>query len=388
MITKFKIFEIYNEFDPYNEENWGEVGRQDLVVGDKVECFFKYVTAQGIVKNNTEEYVDLDILGNRGEYRTFRIWDDDIKYKKIEENLISSKKEYYTNLDQLPEPFKTQCKEIVNNINIRKINYRLHGALKYGDMILQDNLFFGKNKLIIGENTILISDELFKSLKYIIKSKMGDKLYKRISHYSDKLWQDTKDPDNPLIVGWYNKKQQESRFENLLKIGFQNGDSIIDYGCGVGDLYGYMKNKYQNFEYVGVDIVDKYINMAKNKFPDARFEIIDSINDIKMKYDWIIASGVFTVFTTTQELISQLKEAYKIVNKGLSFNLVDKNYYPDVQKETERRRGYDKENITRKLNEIFPGKVKTYQQEFKNLKHDMQNAMTNVDSDINVYIYK
>ena len=46
-------------------------------------------------------------------------------------------------------------------------------------------------------------------------------------------------------VDWNSKESQELRFDQLLKVIDKPDDnlSIIDYGCGYGALYLFMKNK-------------------------------------------------------------------------------------------------------------------------------------------------
>jgi hypothetical protein len=42
-------------------------------------------------------------------------------------------------------------------------------------------------------------------------------------------------------VGWKSQQTQEARFNALLAIGNLKGKSILDLGCGLGCLYGYLK---------------------------------------------------------------------------------------------------------------------------------------------------
>tara|TARA_Y100000034_G_C6745647_1_gene331168 strand:- start:27 stop:242 length:216 start_codon:yes stop_codon:yes gene_type:complete len=47
------------------------------------------------------------------------------------------------------------------------------------------------------------------------------------------------DIDSPKIVAWFDgKENQINRFETLLNIGVQDGDRVLDFGCGgeIGDV--------------------------------------------------------------------------------------------------------------------------------------------------------
>ncbi len=45
---------------------------------------------------------------------------------------------------------------------------------------------------------------------------------------------------HPNALYWSTKEMQELRFKVLADIGIQSGDSVLDVGCGFGDLLGYL----------------------------------------------------------------------------------------------------------------------------------------------------
>ena len=74
-----------------------------------------------------------------------------------------------------------------------------------------------------------------------------------------------------------------------------NDFSILDFGCGLGGLYTFLKRRYTNFRYKGVDIVKEFINENKRNFPAVSFELISSYEAIQNQFDYIISSGVFNI---------------------------------------------------------------------------------------------
>ena len=55
-------------------------------------------------------------------------------------------------------------------------------------------------------------------------------------YYADQFqeWNNTKWNHSPLAVGWNDGKgNQRKRFETLVDIGIESGDSVLDVGCGV-----------------------------------------------------------------------------------------------------------------------------------------------------------
>ena len=56
----------------------------------------------------------------------------------------------------------------------------------------------------------------------------------------------------------------------------QDGDKVLDAGCGNGRLLELLKDK--KIDYLGVDISDKLIELAKKKYPQNNFLIADTLN--------------------------------------------------------------------------------------------------------------
>ncbi|MDP3056982.1 MAG: class I SAM-dependent methyltransferase [bacterium] len=59
----------------------------------------------------------------------------------------------------------------------------------------------------------------------------------------------------------------------------EEGDSVLDIGCGNGKLFGFLAEKRKNFSYVGLDISENLINIAKQNFKaeNAEFKVFDGI---------------------------------------------------------------------------------------------------------------
>jgi len=72
---------------------------------------------------------------------------------------------------------------------------------------------------------------------------------------------------NAYKVYWeHGPKEQTERFKNLLEIGVKNNDSVLDFSCGLGDLYSYTKDIRLNINYIGVDINRNFIRDAIGQF--------------------------------------------------------------------------------------------------------------------------
>lgn len=126
---------------------------------------------------------------------------------------------------------------------------------------------------------------------------------------------------HPDTVGWHDKQSQDSRFEVFTQF-INEGDRILDYGCGVGDLYDYLQDKYENFEYFGVDIQKSMIQNAYKKYPNAVFKSIRGIEEIKEEFDWTVASGVFTINMNRKDVLNFFRKASNISTKGVMANFL------------------------------------------------------------------
>ena len=135
------------------------------------------------------------------------------------------------------------------------------------------------------------------------------------------LWVDTPYQKSPVAVGWLDGKQnQAKRFETLLNIGVQEGDSILDLGCGLGHMVEHLEKIGLNVHYTGIDTSKRSIQQAY-QFREATY-VHGTIFDIQDRYDWGLASGVFNVEFSKLEMLETISELLSKANKGVAFNLL------------------------------------------------------------------
>jgi SAM-dependent methyltransferase len=96
-------------------------------------------------------------------------------------------------------------------------------------------------------------------------------------------------------VQWSDRETQERRLEILTQIGDLRAAKVLDFGCGVGHLLSFMRERFAFVgEYVGYDLSAAMIAAARNKFPNTRFEQRDILaKSISEHFDYILISGVF-----------------------------------------------------------------------------------------------
>ena len=131
-----------------------------------------------------------------------------------------------------------------------------------------------------------------------------------------------------MSLDWDTKENQLKRFEIFSKIGDLNGKKILDVGCGLGDLYGFLIKKYKGIDYCGIDIAPKMIASARHKYPKARFENKEA-TEINEKFDYIFASGslTFAVKQHKKYYLELIKKMYDLAKHGVAFNMLDQKVY-------------------------------------------------------------
>jgi len=143
--------------------------------------------------------------------------------------------------------------------------------------------------------------------------------------------------DRPQAVRW-TREGQFRRYEKFLEIiGNCNGKSILDFGCGKGDFYGFLNEKNISVYYCGIDINENLISLANKKYKDTKtkFIAIDiDETEIGKNFDIVIACGVFNLrIAGIEELLKQtLKKLFSICKESLhACFLTDYIPYKDVE---------------------------------------------------------
>lgn len=163
------------------------------------------------------------------------------------------------------------------------------------------------------------------------------KVYSKIiEHYENCL---EKNGDNHLGVDWPKLEDVDKRYKVMLDIIKWNVKkdttvSLLDFGCGTAHLLEYMlKNCYKNIDYSGLDISQKFVDVAQKKHPTNSFycaDILDS-NATIHNFDYIVMNGIFTekrelTFNEMWDYFTKmLLNIFEKCNKGFAFNVMSKN---------------------------------------------------------------
>jgi len=126
-------------------------------------------------------------------------------------------------------------------------------------------------------------------------------------------------------VGQWSVEGQLFRFKKLIQIDNLKGSRVLDLGCGIGDLYPFLLEHFENIDYTGIDIVPELVEYAAKRYPASKFLCCDILrNGINSMFDYILISGMFNndIPKCTDFLKKMISVAFKHTIKGLSFNFI------------------------------------------------------------------
>jgi len=140
--------------------------------------------------------------------------------------------------------------------------------------------------------------------------------------------------NTPQGVFWKSQSSQYKRFKVISKI-LENieFDSIVDAGSGFGDLYLYLK-EHMEFEhklYIGIDNNPNMVEISAMQTKQAIF-CKDVLYDMDMPTaDFYIASGSMNFLNRTETYFF-ISKMLLFSNKGIIFNILEKNQYEKTDK--------------------------------------------------------
>lgn len=128
--------------------------------------------------------------------------------------------------------------------------------------------------------------------------------------------------DSPKSLLWNSHKSADIRFKNLLADINIESKSILDIGCGLGDIIPYLNKKSLKFTYTGIDLLPDFVEKAKEKYPQHTF-LAGDYKQLMRPADIVLCSGALN--SNIENVVEERKEAVELMfdyaNEVLCFNM-------------------------------------------------------------------
>ena len=133
---------------------------------------------------------------------------------------------------------------------------------------------------------------------------------------------------HPHALFWSSREIQELRFRVLLEAsGLKAGDSLLDVGCGFGDLAAWLEGQGVPVDYTGIDLSPELLAEGRRRHPGICLlegDIFD-FDPPPRSHDWVMLSGALNANLNDQGAYARavVGRMYVACRKGIAFNLLD-----------------------------------------------------------------
>ncbi len=150
----------------------------------------------------------------------------------------------------------------------------------------------------------------------------GDRQQKRSQKYQETL---QKHGESPQALQWADYRAAAIRYRALVQDLALEGKSVLDAGCGMGDLLPYLYAHAASFDYLGIDITPSFIAIARKRYAGHSFEVGNPFDGsiAGNSFDVVISCGVLNANTGgwLAERKRMIAALFNIARETLVFNM-------------------------------------------------------------------
>ena len=121
-------------------------------------------------------------------------------------------------------------------------------------------------------------------------------------------------------LNWHDDYSQMKRFEIIMSLigeDLERGDTLVDAGCGYGDLYGFVQPL--GVKYIGYEIVEESVAIAKER-TGQKIVQKDILHDPLETAAFYVASGSMNILSRFETYLF-IERCFSHATKGFVFNL-------------------------------------------------------------------
>jgi SAM-dependent methyltransferase len=129
-----------------------------------------------------------------------------------------------------------------------------------------------------------------------------------------------------MALGWNSADTQQIRFQVLTRIADLSRHSVLDLGCGRGDLRPFLGERFAQIRYTGMEQIEEFIQQAQKSYgglPNTTFILGNFCTTGIPDADYVFASGSLNYKQEDPDFIFKMIEKLFLSCKaGLAFNLL------------------------------------------------------------------
>lgn len=132
--------------------------------------------------------------------------------------------------------------------------------------------------------------------------------------------------EDPRAIGYSSRSSQFARFDVIASL-FECGESMLDVGCGTGDLFGRIRELCNSVDYLGIDQQDEFIRRARMIYRGCNGCIFctgDAMLDRLPRRDFVVACGTLSYRREDGDsYLDSIAHLFAAAKKLLVFNMLD-----------------------------------------------------------------
>lgn len=124
-------------------------------------------------------------------------------------------------------------------------------------------------------------------------------------------------------------RAQRMRFEVFVLNHDLQGCSVLDVGCGTGDLFDRLQRSGSKCEYTGIDLSGAMIRRARERFPSANFLEGNAVDALPGKqFDYTVSIGIHNIKVANawDILAASLRHQYELCKRAAHASLLTDRY--------------------------------------------------------------
>lgn len=126
-------------------------------------------------------------------------------------------------------------------------------------------------------------------------------------------------------LGWNDAQSQQLRFEVLCDGLDLDGASVLDVGCGFGDLADWLDARWEGVRYTGIDLSPSLLAEARRSHPGRSFAQVDLLEEpLEGPFELVVCSGAlsFKVQDHAAHTAAMLRRMWELASQGVAANFL------------------------------------------------------------------